>query len=161
MENTLDHKCYCCKSDYQLTDKFCGKCGYPFHASSEEQKQFSINYTLNGYGKEVAGDRVKEARVVLFVIAIFTFISALILNAQEHNGLLLGINLFLAFIYAGMGFWAGYKPFAAIFTGTLIYLSIIILAAVVDPSTIFQGIIFKVIFIVALVKASYSASKFR
>jgi len=154
-------KCYCCKATYNETDKFCGNCGYPFQASPEEQKQFSIKYTLNNFDKDIVRQRIKEARILLFVIAIFTFIQALILYFSLPDITILVINLILASIYTGLGFWAQKKAFAAILTGGLLYVSIILLSAFLDPSTILQGIIFKALFITGFIRAAYGAYKYK
>lgn len=162
MENVSNElKCYCCKSVYNETDKFCGICGYPLQGTPEEQKQFSINYSVNNFEKDIVKDRIKEARIVLFIISVFTIIQSFILYFSEPNVVLLIINLILAGIYAGLGFWAKQKAFAAILTGGIIYVSIILLSAFFDPLTIFKGIIFKVLFIIGFIRAAYGAYKYK
>jgi hypothetical protein len=163
MENgsPVELKCYCCKSVYKESDKFCGKCGYPFQGSLEEKKQFSLNYASKSFDKDIARSRIMEARIILFVISAFTVISAIIISDQDPTGIILIINLIIAGIFAGLGFLAGKKAFAAIFTGSLIYFSILILTAILDPTTIFHGIVFKVLFTIALIKASYSSYRFK
>lgn len=163
MENqlTVELKCYCCEAPYNEADSFCASCGYPFKGRPEEQKEFSLNYSMTKFAKDNVKAKVGEARIVLFVLAGFTILYALLVMANGFNAFLLIINLILAGIYAGLGFWAKKNAFAAIFSGALVYISIIILNAVFEPSTIFQGIIFKAIFIVALIKASYGAYKYK
>jgi hypothetical protein len=154
-------KCYCCMQKCTDTDKFCGTCGYPLQGTPEEQKQFSINYTVNQFEKDIVRDRVNEARIVLYVIAAFTLIAGLVNYFNEESVLLLIINLIITGIFVGLAIWSNHKAFAAIFTGAMIYLSLILLNAFIDPATIFKGIIFKVIFIVAFIKAAYGAYKFK
>lgn len=154
-------KCYCCKSIYHSDDKFCGSCGYPIQGTPEEQKQFSINYTSQKYEKDIVKDQIRNARIVLFVIAAFTLIYTIIAYFQDSDKVIFTINLILTLIYIGLGFWAKKKAFAAIFTGGLIYISIILLSAVIEPMTIFQGILFKIIFIIALTRAAYGAYKYK
>lgn len=159
--NVVELKCYCCRSHYKENDIFCGACGYPLNGSPEEQKQYSIQFTLNKIDKENAQSKVSEARIVLFALSIFTLISCVVGYLGNASGVLLAINIILACIYAGLGFWASKKAFAAIFTGGLIYITIILLNGIFDPVTILQGIIFKVIFVVGFIKAAYSAYKFK
>ena len=165
MENNLSvgMRCYCCKSEYSASDKFCGKCGYPLQGTEEEQKKFSVNYVLNDFEIDVVKNRIKEARIILFVLASFTAIFGLVslFSNSDTSITLFVVNLILAGIYAGLGFWAIKKAFAAILTGGLIYVSIILLTAFVSPVTIFQGIIFKVIFIAAFIRATYGAYKYK
>jgi hypothetical protein len=163
MENSVipRMKCYCCKSDCNESDSFCGTCGYPLKGTQEEQKKFSVNYSANRYEKEIILKQVRDARIVLFVIAAFTVIQGFIQYYKQASGMLLIISLIMAGIYTGLAFWARYKAFAAIFTGLLIYLSIIILNAVFVPMSILSGIILKIIFIGAFIKASYGAYKYK
>ena len=163
MENNLSIglKCYCCKAEYSASDKFCGKCGYPLQGTQEEQKKFSLNYTLNDFEKDVVKGRIGEARLILFVLAFFTAIYGLIQLFRDSETVLFVVNLILAGIYAGLGFWAKKKAFAAILTGGLIYVSIILLTAFVNPMTLIQGIIFKIIFIVAFIRSTYGAYKYK
>jgi hypothetical protein len=163
MENSVTPrmKCYCCKSDCNESDSFCGTCGYPLKGTPEEQKKFSIDYSANRYEKEIIEKRVREARNVLFIIAAFTVIQGFIQYYKQASGMLLMIDLIMAGTYAGLAFWARHKAFAAIFTGLLIYLSVIILNAVFVPMSILSGIILKIIFIGAFIKASYGAYKYK
>jgi hypothetical protein len=162
MENISgDMLCSCCKASYLVTDRFCGSCGFPFQGSPEEQKQFRINYSFNEIDKNLVNKRIGEARIILFVISGFTLIQSLLMFANDSGIPLLITNLIICGIYAGLGFWAKPKPFAAILTGGLIYVSLILLSAFFDPSTIYKGILFKIIFITAFVRASYGAYKFK
>lgn len=154
-------KCYCCGSHHNENDKFCGVCGYPLQGTPEEQKQFSIDYSVNSFEKDIAKDRIKQARIILFVIAAFTIIQALVQYFNDSGVVLLVINLMIAGIYTGLGFWAGRRAFAAILTAGIIFFAVILLSAAFDPATIFSGIIFKVIIIVALVRAAYGAYKYQ
>jgi hypothetical protein len=161
MEESKPLTCYCCNEPYNETDKFCEHCGYPFQASPEEQKQFSINYTTLSFEKDVVKHRIREARVVLLIIAIFTVILSIITFIQRSETGIFVVNLHLALVYAGLSFWAKKKAFAALLTGGLIYVSIIILNAFIAPESMASGIIFKVIFIVMFIKASYGAYKYK
>jgi hypothetical protein len=63
-----------------------------------------------------------------------------------------------------LGIWSKKKPLAAIVTGFIIYMLILILDALVDPKTILQGLILKIIVIGAFVtgiKGAIEAEKIR
>ena len=53
--------------------------------------------------------------------------------------------------------WAKKSPLAALLVATSIYLSIFVLNAMVDPSTIMQGFIVKIIVVTMLYKGIKSA----
>jgi len=154
-------KCYCCKAEYNETDSFCGSCGYPFNASEEEQKQFSIKYTVTKFGKDGVENKIKEARIILYVIASFTVLQGIILYASNENMVALIINLAIAALFACFGFWSKKNPFAATFSGVLVYMAMIILMTIIDPLSIAKGIIMKVLFSAALIRAAYGAYKYK
>ena len=163
MENNLiiKEQCLCCKNEFSELDKFCGTCGYPLKGTADEQRKFTSQYVANQHDKEFVLARIKEARIILFIIAAFTFIQSLLIYFNDSDAFLLIINLFISCVYAGLGFWATKKAFAAIFIGGIVYISIILFSAFMDPTTIFKGIIFKVIFLVAFVKAAYGSYKYK
>lgn len=163
MENNLSikQKCYCCRNEYAESDKFCGTCGYPLQGTDIEKKKFSSQYVANLHEKEVVLARIKEARIILYVIAAFTTIQGLVVYFKEPNVALISINLIIVAIYVGLGFWATKKAFAAIFIGGIIYVSLILLNGFIDPTTLASGILIKILFIAAFVRASYGAYKYK
>lgn len=62
-----------------------------------------------------------------------------------------GANYFLALVMLGLFFWSRRAPFPAMVTGLCVYLAVIVLNAVIDPKTLYQGILIKILFISALV----------
>lgn len=72
--------------------------------------------------------------------------------------LLLVTNLGLAVIYLGLWFWAKRQPFTASVVALLLFLTVIIISAVIDPKTLAQGILVKILFIAALAKAISAGS---
>lgn len=67
--------------------------------------------------------------------------------------LMLATNVALAFIYFGLWFWAKSNPFTACLIALLLFVTTIVVNAVLEPSTIYQGILVKIFFTVALIKA--------
>ena len=56
-----------------------------------------------------------------------------------------------AVIYTALAIWSYKKPFAAIVTGFLFYVTLIVISAIDNPVSIIQGIIWKVLIISAFV----------
>ncbi len=154
-------KCKCCKIAYNESDKFCGTCGYPLQGTIEEQKLFSRQYNLTQFEKDIVHKRIAEARILLFIIAVFTLIYGFIEYAKEPGVAILIINLIFVAVYTGLGLWASKKAFPAILTGGLLYVAMIMLNAFLEPLSIFQGIIFKIIFIGGFIRATYGAYKYK
>ncbi|MEJ2691344.1 MAG: zinc ribbon domain-containing protein [Deltaproteobacteria bacterium] len=60
-------------------------------------------------------------------------------------------NYFLASIMFALFLWASRAPFPAMLTALCVYLAIMALNGILDPKTLFQGIIIKAIFVGALI----------
>ena len=65
--------------------------------------------------------------------------------------LLFAVNYFLAVVMLGLFLWSRRAPFPAMVTGLCVYLAVIALDAALDPKTLVQGILIKILFISALV----------
>ena len=70
---------------------------------------------------------------------------------------LLGLNLFLAVVMLGLWFWSKRSLLPAIIAAFGIYVMVIVGSALVDPATLAQGVIIKIIVIAALAKGIQSA----
>jgi hypothetical protein len=76
--------------------------------------------------------------------------------------LLFGFNYFLALAMFGLSFWARRSPFPAMVTAVCLYLAVIVANAIVEPTSIVQGILIKILFfgaMIAGIKASLEARK--
>jgi hypothetical protein len=141
--------CYYCKTT-GLTekDKFCPNCGFPQRGSQVEMKRFVWN--INNKKLLLADHKkaVDKARNILFVLAGIFPLFGLIIGALSDMDLFVIVsNFIVGGIYLGLGFWAKKNPFPAILTGFCLYITIMVISAVVDPTSIVKGIIMKVIII--------------
>lgn len=75
--------------------------------------------------------------------------------------LLLGVNIGLAAIYLGLFFWARRNPLAATVTALILFITVIAINAVLEPATLAQGILVKILFIAALAAAISAAQRER
>ena len=75
--------------------------------------------------------------------------------------LLLGINIALAAIYLGLFFWARRNALAATVIALILFITVIAVNAVLDPKTLPQGILVKILFIAALAAAVSAAQRER
>lgn len=74
------------------------------------------------------------------------------LSADGKN-LLLGISFGLCGAHVLLYFWAKKQPLPAAIVAMVLFVSLQLLNAVTDPSTIYKGVVIKVLFVVVLVKA--------
>jgi Na+/melibiose symporter-like transporter len=75
--------------------------------------------------------------------------------------LLLGIYIALAAIYLGLFFWARRNALAATVTALILFITVHAISAVLDPKTLYQGIIIKILFVAALSTAISAAQRER
>lgn len=68
----------------------------------------------------------------------------------------LGLNLFLAAVMLGLWIWSKRSLLPAIITALAVYVTVMVGSALYDPSTLAQGIILKIIIIVALARGVQS-----
>lgn len=75
--------------------------------------------------------------------------------------MLLVINLVLAGIYLVLWWWAKTKPLPAAVIALILFLTIHVVNAVLEPSSLVQGVLVKILFTLALVRAITAANEER
>lgn len=106
--------------------------------------------------------KIRNARTAIFVVGGAQLLLGSILaftGPEEDRMLSLGICVFLAAVFIGLGFWTKKKPYAAIVTALCLYVGLIILAGIDEPETLVRGIILKVVIIVYLAKGLCNAKE--
>lgn len=120
-----------------------------------------MNFTTQKDEIKNAKARVREARIILYVIAAFTFIASIRLLFNNANITEFALNLVLASLFVYLGFLAEKKAFAAILIAGLIYIALTLLYGFMNPSTLTKGIIIKGLVIAALIRGAYGAYKYK
>nr|WP_199156234.1 hypothetical protein [Pedobacter sp. ASV2] len=156
MEIQTNTFCNCCFKPYNETDSFCFNCGYPFHGTEQDQKNFISLRAVKEIELQESGGKIDSARNSLYwiggLIAFWTVI-AYFMNADAEDALAILItNIILVGAFIGLAVWSKTKPAAALISGLSLYLLVQILNAVVNPMSIFSEIIFKIIIIGYLIK---------
>jgi hypothetical protein len=118
---------------------------------------FAVFGTVLGFHHRSEADKAKEQLAlvdpseVLMVEGETYTVDELIRMVDREVQLIFVLNYFLAAVMLGLFFWSRRAPFPAMVTALCVYLAVIVLNAVMDPKTLYQGILFKIIFIGALV----------
>jgi hypothetical protein len=153
--------CNHCTNHVSESDTFCQQCGYPVRGTEEQVNEF--NYKV-GYKQMQLNDShtgVRKGRNSLYVVAGIFAVYGLVyyfMNEQAENAAaLLLTNIMLSVVFLLLGFWSMKKPIAALISGLALFVAIHLLNLIVEPATIFQGIIMKVLVIIYLVRALRSA----
>ena len=155
---------------------FCQQCGkaLPSAAPTGPRIVTGEQIATTAVGQDLQGQQLRKqagkAAGALFAVAILTAISGVVFYFLLKNTrgveanvpmTVLITNLVLAGIYAGMGFWARVSPLPAAIAGLVLFVTVIVVNVVMDPTSIVQGIIVKVIVIVVLIKAIQAGTKHR
>lgn len=107
---------------------------------------------------------MRRARIWLFVIAAFQLLVGIFEYATTPDstvGLIaMGIDIFIGAIFFILALWSRRKPVQAFTLALVFYILIIVGLMLLDPANIIRGIIFKILVIIALVKANRDAREF-
>jgi hypothetical protein len=170
-----DLRCPACKAEVQLLDEYCAKCGHSLGTPARFLHRHSVQGATNAIW-------VLAVLFTLFGVAMFYITrgptqTALENLAQfadhevlapidgvtytagelrarvhwEHNGVLV-VNLMLAAIMVVLAWWSKRRALPAILIATAIFVVVQVTSAIVDPSTLLQGIVMKAIVIAVLVR---------
>jgi hypothetical protein len=106
---------------------------------------------------------IKKARTSLFVIAGFTLAFSFIvyfMNQEKEDAYYeLVADVIISVTFALLGFLSNTKPYLALLAGLILYSLLIILAAIVNPLSLFKGVILRIAIITWLVKGIISARR--
>jgi hypothetical protein len=107
------------------------------------------DFSMEGYDRPV-----RRARITLFIIAGLILISlyqVLPFNDDPVRMITAGITVLMAGIYVALGFWTRKKPYTALIVALCVFCGTILLNGIIQPVSIFYGIIIKIAIILALV----------
>ena len=109
-------------------------------------------FSMQGYDKHI-----RQARNVIFIAAGVLVLNLVILIASApafYEFLWIDILIWGVFIagFVALGFWTKKKPYSAIIGAMILYGVFIILNAALDVTTLYKGILIKVIIVVFLFK---------
>ena len=173
--------CAKCAAPLVAEARFCEKCGaaVPGIAPSANAKGRAAlgRLTANTHLSQIKSARMAIALVALIVLAFTIFQHAKFSSdlagyranpanvINEHlvtrGYMLFYANYLIVAIYGGLIWWMKTNPFAACLTALIIYVSITLLNVAIDPSTIFQGVILRIVVILLLVKGVKSGLAWR
>ncbi|CAM1362024.1 conserved membrane hypothetical protein [Tenacibaculum sediminilitoris] len=160
MENKIEKdvmNCSFCKEQIEKDVVFCSNCGHPENGTDKERAQFFAKRAMEKSKNIGAGEKIKSARNTLFVLCGIMIVYGFIYYFSTKSILDLGVNFFVALIYLALAFWSEKKPFIALLSGLLLYLTLIIISAIIDPTSIVKGILWKFLIISYIGKGLYSA----
>jgi len=108
---------------------------------------------------ELAG--VNDSEPLLHAVAGASTVGELRAALAREPWQVLGLNIFLALVMAGLWQWSKRALLPAAITALGLYVAVMVTSAVVDPASIAQGIIVKILVIAALANGVKSAAAVR
>jgi len=122
--------------------------------SHQPEDKLDDLFSMEGYDKPV-----RNARIVLFILAALQLVGLLtsfsLPEAEKIASIV--VYVFLTLLFVALAFWTKQKPFTAIVTALIIYTLLIVASAIVDPATILQGWIVKIVVFVLLINSVNNA----
>ncbi|MGC3970787.1 MAG: hypothetical protein QM775_26670 [Pirellulales bacterium] len=99
--------------------------------------------------------------VIQTIVGPLMVLSGAIPVARGTEGFVYGILFGIAGAFWALALWSRKSPLPASIVGLVLYVSLHVLDAVVDPTTIAKGFIMKIFIIVLLVQAIQAGLKYR
>jgi peptidoglycan/LPS O-acetylase OafA/YrhL len=109
-------------------------------------------FSMEGYDKHI-----RQARNALYIAAAIMVLNAMLLFSKYPFDIeIMWLDYLIWIIYIGgfiaLALWTKKKPYYAIIGGLILMGAFILINAIIDPATIFGGIIFKIAVILFLIK---------
>jgi hypothetical protein len=151
--------CENCSATVPNSQKFCSQCSFPANGSDSEKQSFRLHVSSRKRFLSDAEDKIKSSKYIMFGLAGLFLIVGLVLGfgADDFEGMI--INIFCCIVYLILAAWCTKNPFGATLTALIIYATLMIVNAFVEPTSLYSGIILKIIIISALVKGIRSAQE--
>ncbi len=143
-------KCPGCKTEYENQPEKCNRCGYPFGGSDKEKSHFVAQQIIKKGKLADTKESIGITRAILFVIAgfniVFPFFNFADVNVQHDNSAC-ALSIFIGLVFLICGFTVKKDPFISILIPFILLILSYAINAIIEPSTLFNGIIIKLFFI--------------
>lgn len=150
--------CTGCQHHNPDGSSFCEGCGTELHDPRK------LDHEADVIEAEFRLEQVKKARGAFLAVGALQIVGGLLGAAMApagFGGVILAAEVVVALLFFGLAWWCSRQPFAAAIVGLFLFAGLHLASAVVDPSSIYKGIIIKVIVIVVLVRAVKAGFAYR
>ncbi|MBG9375359.1 hypothetical protein I5907_03885 [Panacibacter sp. DH6] len=127
----------------------------PEQPTEQLQDDYDPN-SMEGYDKPV-----RNAKIILFLIAGLQLLPLFMPGDMQEpvRTITIASTLAVAFVFAFFAWWTSYKPYWSILAALIFYILLLTASAIMQPATIIQGVIAKVIAITLLIYALGNAKE--
>lgn len=134
------------------TDKHCPACGYPNHGTDQEKSDFGAKVESSKHWLREAETKVEKAKLYIYILAGGLFLIGLYQGLVLDDFFSMIAEMVIAVVFLMLAQLANKNPFGALLAAGIIYGALQLLNAIVDPGTIFSGILWKIFIVIALVQ---------
>jgi hypothetical protein len=138
---------HCKRPDLQQDEIYCPNCGFPQLGNENDQRKFIAKFNVEKMYEEAYVKAINKARNILYILAAINLAFGLIVGLLNDDIATIIGGVLAAGIYFSLGLWSKKKPFPAIVTGLIVYITFIVIGALINPMSIFAGLIWKVLII--------------
>ncbi len=145
--------CPTCKTNYESKPLICAKCGFPFLGTEKEKAIFIGKQISKKSQISDTQSKIKRARVILWVIGGLMFVSGFFIKTGGStltDSIEVVIRLVIGLIFIAFGFLTYKKPLISILIPLILLLLNYTIAAIINPYTLMQGFVLKIIFLGSL-----------
>mgnify|MGYP000209295204 CR=1 FL=1 len=158
-------QCPACKNELQDDLDFCDVCDFPFKGS-EKEKGIHIGRFINKKGVVFDADESLNKSQYLIYIVVALFVLGMVINFQSLilNPFILGFNLAICLVLVASAILIKKSPLLFTTIPLVILLLLYIGNYIIDPRSLVNGILFKLIIIGSLIYSIYmhvSSNRFK
>lgn len=106
------------------------------------------DFSMEDYDKHI-----RNARIMLFIIGGLQLLPLLFLAHLTTRAKLLvaSISIIVSCIFFVLALWTRQRPYAALLCASIVYITLIAINGILDPNTLLQGAVVKVVIMILLI----------
>ncbi|UZR99287.1 hypothetical protein [Chondrinema litorale] len=151
--------CPTCKVEYGIEPAQCNHCGFPFAADDKAKSKFIADQIIKKGSIGDTTDRLNVSRNILFAIAAVNLFYTFLLISNLGFNIISIFDLVVVATFLFFGFYIKKKPLISVVIPLSLLIFFYILQALIDINILFNGIVWKIVFIMVLSFSIYSILK--
>ena len=142
--------CENCEIEISQVQITCENCGYPLAGTKKEKYLFLKQQITHKSAIKHAGKLQRRSSYILYIIGAFQIITAGLNYSNYKVREEFIIYAFLGLIFMIFGFFSSKKPLVFISLGLALILFLYVVDFIMDSSSIFRGILWKIVIVSTL-----------
>lgn len=152
----IQNKCPHCGAEVAKVAIICEDCKFPIAGTEKEKAIFIGRQTLNISKVASAEDVVKRTQIILYVVAVFKVITAVLIYSNFKMVFETVFYLVIALVIGVFAYLLPKKPIVFILTSLAVILGYYLLLFIVNPVMLYNGLLWKFIIVGVLLYTLYT-----